>query len=99
MIDVVMTVVTTTTVISAMVLGAALGVVFLPVFGRAIGADISRAVWGAFWGIEVIGVTFFAALMMARWLDGSSFWLAWLGDIVLWTIMALSAAVTRRLLG
>jgi hypothetical protein len=96
--DIILSIVTGDTVAAAIIAGVALGGIFLPTFGRAIGAQDSRGTWGAFVGVEVIGLIFLLAAMTGRALDGSDLYLAWVGAILLWTIMAVVAALTRRLI-
>lgn len=90
-------VVTPATILSALGLGIILGIAFLPAFEKAIGASDTRRTWGTFVGIETIGVAFFLAAAVGRYLDGSDVWLSWLGTILLWTLMAGAATATRRL--
>ena len=97
--DIIFNVVTPYTFAAAAIAGVALGGIFLPVFGRSIGATDSRMTYGAFVGVEVIGLIFLLALMMARWADGSTQYLAWVGVVILWSVMAVVSMFVRRAIG
>ncbi len=92
----VLNVVTFATTLSSILVGVILGVVWAPLFERALGVAHGRRVWATFWGIEVPGATMLLGVMVARYLDGGV-WPAWLGLLILWTIMATAAGITRRL--
>lgn len=98
-VSVVLAVVTPATAIGAALVGVILGAIFLPVFGTAIGMAQERRVWGTFVGVEVIGLVFLVGVMVARFYDGSPLWAAWVGTILLWSVMAAAAAITTRAVG
>lgn len=88
------------TITVAIALGVVVGVIWKPALERATGAlAIERRIFFTFASLEVAGLAFFTATMVARMQDGVQGWAAWLGTALLWSLMATSATIARRISG